>query len=128
MGKEEVPGHGTLQPHTGSCGAGNIGRIVALRGKALGMKVVAYDPFTTPERARQLDIELVADFDEVMSRADAITVHVPKTKDTIGLLNKATFEKARPGLLVINAARGGTVDADGRVQALGTGPVLGSCL
>ena len=109
-------------------GLGNIGRIVALRGKALGMKVIAYDPFTTPERARQLDIELVADFDEVMSRADAITVHVPKTKDTIGLLNKATFEKARPGLLVINAARGGIVDEDDLFEALESGQVGGAGL
>ena len=99
-------------------GRGTIGRIVALRGKALGMKVIAYDPFTTLERARKLDIELVADFDEVLARADAITVHVPKTKATVGLLNREAFAKARKGLLVINAARGGIVDEEARAPAL----------
>lgn len=109
-------------------GLGNIGRIVALRAKALGMKVVAYDPFTTPERARQLDIELVDNFDEVLGRADAITVHVPKTKDTLGLLNAAAFAKARKGLLVINAARGGIVDETDLLAALESGQVGGAAL
>jgi D-3-phosphoglycerate dehydrogenase len=109
-------------------GLGNIGRIVALRGKALGMKVIAYDPFTTLERARKLDIELVADFDEVLARADAITVHVPKTKDTVGLLNREAFAKARKGLLVINAARGGIVDEEALLEALESGQVGGAGL
>jgi len=109
-------------------GLGNIGRIAALRGKALGMKVVAYDPFTTQERARQLDIELLEDFDALLARADAITVHVPKTKDTVGLLNKETFAKTRPGLLVINAARGGIVDEDDLLEALESGQVAGAGL
>jgi len=109
-------------------GLGNIGRIVALRGKALGMKVVAYDPYTTAERARQLDIELLEDFDEVLSRADAITVHVPKTKDTIGLLGRDSFAKARKGLLVINAARGGIVDEEALLEALESGQVGGAAL
>ncbi len=109
-------------------GLGNIGRIVALRAKALGMKVVAYDPFTSLERAQQLDIELLEDFDEVLARADAITVHVPKTKDTIGLLNGEAFAKARKGLLVINAARGGIVDEGSLLEALESGQVGGAGL
>jgi len=109
-------------------GLGNIGRIVALRAKGLGMKVIAYDPFTSQERAQQLDIELVEDFDEVLTRADAITVHVPKTKDTIGLLNKETFAKVKPGLLVINAARGGIVDEEALLEALNSGQVGGAAL
>jgi len=109
-------------------GLGNIGRIVALRAKALGMQVVAYDPFTTQERARQLDIELLDDFDDILARADAITVHVPKTKDTVGLLNKAAFDKARDGLLVINAARGGIVDEADLLDALDSGKVGGAGL
>jgi D-3-phosphoglycerate dehydrogenase len=109
-------------------GLGNIGRIVALRGKALGMKVVAYDPFTTQERAHQLDIELLEDFDALLARADAITVHVPKTKDTVGLLDREAFAKARPGLLVINAARGGIVDEEALFEALESGQVAGAAL
>ena len=109
-------------------GLGNIGRIAALRAKGLGMKVIAYDPFTTHERAAKLDIELVEDFDEVIARADAITVHVPKTKDTIGLLNADTFAKCKPGLLVINAARGGIVDEAALLDALDSGKVGGAGL
>ncbi len=109
-------------------GLGNIGRIVAVRAKGLGMKVIAYDPYTTPERAAQLDIELVEDFDEMLSRADVITVHVPKTKDTTGLLGRKSFAKVRPGLLVVNAARGGIVDEDALLEALESGQVGGAAL
>ncbi len=109
-------------------GLGNIGRIVAVRAKGLGMKVIAHDPFTTPERAAQLDIELVTDFDEVLDRADAITVHVPKTNETTGLLGRDAFAKVRPGLLVINAARGGIVDEEALLEALENGQVGGAAL
>ena len=126
--KEKFQGMELFNRTLAVVGLGNIGRIVALRGKALGMKVIAYDPFMTLERAQKLDIELVADFDEVLARADAITVHVPKTKDTIGLLNRETFAKARKGLLVINAARGGIVDEEALLEALESGQVGGAGL
>jgi len=109
-------------------GLGNIGRNVAIRGKALGMKVIAYDPYTTPERAAHLDIELVEDFDEMLRRADVITVHVPKTKDTTGLLDREAFAKARDGVLIINAARGGIVDEQALLEALNSGKVGGAAL
>ena len=111
----------------GVLGLGNIGRIVALRGRGLGMKVVAYDPHISQEAAAKLDVELVG-FDEFLSRADAISVHVPKTKDTIGLLGAEAFEKARPGVLIVNAARGGIVDEAALLEALDSGKVGGAAL
>ena len=69
----------------GVIGLGNIGRIVAERARGLGMRVIAYDPFIAAEAAQTLDVELV-ELDELLARADAITVHVPQTKDTTGLL------------------------------------------
>ncbi|MEZ4216562.1 MAG: phosphoglycerate dehydrogenase [Myxococcota bacterium] len=111
----------------GVLGIGNIGRIVAQRAKGLGMKVVAFDPFVSAEAAARFDIELV-DLGELLSRADAITVHVPKTKDTTNLLGRAAFAKCRPGVLVINAARGGIVDEAALLEALESGQVGGAAL
>jgi D-3-phosphoglycerate dehydrogenase len=111
----------------GVVGAGNIGRIVCLRGVGLGMKVVVYDPFITAEAAARLGVELVS-FDELLERADVITVHVPKTKGTTGLLNKAAFAKCKDGVFVINAARGGIVDEEALLEALNSGRVAGAGL
>ena len=111
----------------GVIGLGNIGRIVALRGQGLGLKVVAYDPHIAVEAARRLDVELV-DYDELLSRADIITVHVPRTKETTGLLGAEAFQKTRPGVLVINAARGGIVDEAALLEALNDGRVGGAAL
>lgn len=111
----------------GVVGLGNIGRIVALRARGLGMKVVAFDPHISKERAAQLEVELV-EFDELLSRADAITVHVPKTKETTGILGREAFEKARHGVLIINAARGGIVDEEALLEALDSGQVGGAAL
>ncbi len=111
----------------GVVGAGNIGRIVCLRGAGLGMKVIVHDPFITPEAAAKLGAELVS-FDELLERADVITVHVPKTKGTTGLLNKAAFAKCKDGVFVINAARGGIVDEEALLEALDSGKVGGAGL
>jgi D-3-phosphoglycerate dehydrogenase len=111
----------------GVIGLGNIGRIVALRGQGLGLKVVAFDPHIAPEAARRLDVELV-DFEDLLSRADIITVHVPRTKETTGLLGAEAFKKTRPGVLVINAARGGIVDEAALLEALDDGRVGGAAL
>ncbi len=111
----------------GVIGLGNIGRIVALRGQGLGLKVVAFDPHIAPDAARRLDVELV-DFEELLSRADIITVHVPRTKETTGLLGAEAFRKTRPGVLVVNAARGGIVDEAALLEALDDGRVGGAAL
>lgn len=111
----------------GILGLGNIGRIVAQRAQGLGMRVIAYDPHISSELAAKLDVELV-DFDELLARADVISVHVPKTKETTGLLGRAAFAKAKPGVLVVNAARGGIVDEAALLEALEEGRVGGAAL
>jgi D-3-phosphoglycerate dehydrogenase len=111
----------------GVLGLGNIGRIVASRARGLGMRVVAYDPHIPEEVAQRLDVELV-DFDELLARSDALTVHVPRTKETTGLLGRAAFAKAKHGVLVVNAARGGIVDEAALLEALESGRVGAAAL
>jgi D-3-phosphoglycerate dehydrogenase len=111
----------------GVLGAGNIGRFVVSRAKGLGMKVIVHDPYLTPEAASRLEVERVS-LEEMMSRADIVTVHVPKTKETTGILGKKQFAMAKPGLLVINAARGGIVCEEALLEALESGQVGGAGL
>jgi len=106
-------------------GLGNIGRLVAGRAKGLGMKVIAYDPFLSETAKAAADVELVS-FEEMLTRADAISVHVPRTPETTGLLNDAAFAKVRPGVLIINAARGGIIDEAALLRALDAGHVGGA--
>ena len=109
----------------GIIGCGNIGAIVADRALGLRMHVVAFDPFLTPERAVQLGIEKV-DLDELLRRADFITLHTPLTDKTRNILNTETLAKAKRGVRVINCARGGLVDEKALVEALRTGQVSGA--
>lgn len=111
----------------GVVGLGNIGRIVASRAQGLGMKVIAFDPHLSPEVAQKLDVELVS-LDVLLARADAITIHVPKTKDTTGLLGREAFARAKRGVLLVNAARGGIVDEAALLEALNSGQVGGAAL
>lgn len=111
----------------GVIGLGNIGRIVANRAQGLGMKVIAYDPPIAPEAVAKLGVELVS-LEELFSRADAITVHVPKTKETTGILNAAAFALTRPGVLLVNAARGGIIDEADLLVALDAGQVGGAAI
>jgi len=111
----------------GVIGIGNIGRIVAQRAQGLGMRVIAYDPHISPEVAAKLDVERVA-LDELLARADAITVHVPKTKDTTGMLGREAFAKVKKGVLIVNAARGGIVDEAALLDALNASRVGGAAL
>ncbi len=111
----------------GLIGVGRIGRIVANRARGLGMKVIAADPYLNAEAAAQAEVELVT-FDELLERADAISLHVPKTKDTTGLLDRAALSKVKPEVLIVNAARGGIVDEDALLEALDEGRVGGAAL
>jgi D-3-phosphoglycerate dehydrogenase len=111
----------------GVIGLGNIGRIVAQRARGLGMKVVAYDPFLSADAASKLEVELL-DLDSLLERADALSIHVPRTPDTAGLLDRAAFAKAKPGVLVVNAARGGIVEEAALLEALDSGAVGGAAL
>ncbi|RMD82635.1 MAG: phosphoglycerate dehydrogenase [Candidatus Dadabacteria bacterium] len=111
----------------GIIGIGNIGSIVADRARGLKMKVIAYDPFITEEAAAKLGIELVP-LDELYARADFITVHTPLTDDTRGMIGDEAFAKMRPGVRIINCARGGIVDEAALARALESGKVAGAAL
>ena len=111
----------------GVVGLGRIGRIVASRAKGLGMKVVGHDPFLADGASLNLDVEMMS-FDALLERADIISVHVPRTKDTNGLLGRAAFAKTKPGVLVVNAARGGIIDEQALLEALESGQVGGAAL
>ena len=111
----------------GVVGLGNIGRIVADRAKGLRMKVIAYDPFLSAEAGTRAGVELVS-LDDLLARSDAITVHVPRTKDTVGLIGRKALKKVRSGVLLVNAARGGIVDEAALLEALEGGRVGGAGL
>ncbi len=104
----------------GLIGCGNIGALVAERALALKMKVLAYDPFLSPERAVKLGVEKV-DLEELLSRADAISLHTPLTDKTKNILSAEALAKTKHGVIVINAARGGLVDEQALRAALETG-------
>src|SRR5215208_3134865 len=111
----------------GVVGLGRIGRVVASRALGFEMKVVAFDPFVAPERLRDEGIEL-ASLEEVCERADFITVHSPLTPETRGLIGAREFARMKPGVLVINCARGGLVDERALYEAIKEGRVAGAAL
>ncbi|HVE00112.1 MAG TPA: phosphoglycerate dehydrogenase [Sphingomicrobium sp.] len=111
----------------GLIGCGNIGSIVADRAHGLKMKVVAYDPFLSPERAVELGVEK-AELDELLARADFITLHTPLTDQTRGILSREALAKTKPGVRIVNCARGGLIDEAALKDALESGHVAGAAL
>lgn len=111
----------------GIIGLGRIGALAAQRLAGFGVKLIAYDPFVTAARAQQLGVT-VATLDEVMAQSDFITIHIPKTPDTIGLIGAAQFELAKPTLRIVNCSRGGIIDEDALYDALSTGKIGGAAL
>jgi D-3-phosphoglycerate dehydrogenase len=109
----------------GIIGCGNIGSIVADRAHGLKMKVIAYDPFLSPERARDLGVEKV-EFDDLLKRADVISLHTPLTDKTRNIIDAAALARARKGVRVVNCARGGLVDEQALRAALDSGHVAGA--
>ena len=111
----------------GILGLGRIGVLVAERLSAFGMRVMAYDPYVPPARAAQLGVRL-ASLDEVLNEADFITVHLPKNAETIGLLGDKELHLVKPGVRIVNAARGGIVDEQALLLALREGRVAGAAI
>ena len=109
----------------GVIGAGNIGGIVCDRARGLKMKVVAYDPFLGEEKAEKMGVEKV-ELDELLKRADFITLHVPFTKQTANILSRENLAKTKKGVRIINCARGGLVDEEALAEALKSGHVAGA--
>ena len=106
----------------GVVGLGRIGQLVAQRLAAFGAHITAYDPYVSQARAAQLGIELLP-LDELLGRADFISVHLPKTKETAGLLGKENLAKTKPGVIIVNAARGGLIDEQALADAITSGHV-----
>jgi D-3-phosphoglycerate dehydrogenase / 2-oxoglutarate reductase len=109
----------------GVVGLGRIGALVAQRALAFGMRLCAYDPYVSADRARHMGVELMA-LDDLVAEADFITIHLPKTAETAGLFGRDLLAKAKPGLRIVNAARGGIVDEEALAEALGDGRLGGA--
>ncbi|CAB1070159.1 D-3-phosphoglycerate dehydrogenase (EC [Olavius algarvensis Delta 1 endosymbiont] len=125
--KKKLQGREVYRKILGVIGMGKIGAIVADRARGLRMHVVVHDPFVTPEQIEKAGFEPVS-LEQLFKRADYITVHVPKFKDTIGLLDKSAFDQMKDGVMIINCARGGIVDEADLNQAIHSGKVAGAAL
>jgi D-3-phosphoglycerate dehydrogenase / 2-oxoglutarate reductase len=121
---EGVELHGKV---LGVVGLGRVGALVAQRALSFGMRLAAYDPYVSRERARQMGVELM-DLEELVRTADFLTVHLPKTAETMGIIGKDLLAQAKRGLRIVNTARGGIVDEDALAWAVGEGIVAGAGL
>ncbi len=125
--KKKLQGREIYNKVLGVVGFGNIGAIVADRARGLKMRVAVYDPNVTAERIEKAGHEYVS-LEELYAIADYITIHVPKMKSTIGLLNKSAFKQMKDGVMIINCARGGIVDEADLYEAITSGKVAGAAL
>ena len=114
-----------LDKVVGVVGLGRIGQLAAERLAGFGMKIIAYDPYVGPTRAGQMGVKLVS-LDELLAESDFITVHLPKTAETMGLIGAEALTKVKPTVRIINAARGGIVDEQALADALSEGRVAGA--
>ncbi|HEY1829767.1 MAG TPA: phosphoglycerate dehydrogenase, partial [Acidimicrobiales bacterium] len=121
---EGVELHGKV---LGVVGLGRAGSLVAQRAHAFGMELIGFDPFVSPERARAMGVRLVT-IEELVGEADFVSIHTPKTPETIGLFGADLLAKAKPGIRIINTARGGIVDEEALAEAIRNGIVAGAGL
>ncbi|HWL66383.1 MAG TPA: phosphoglycerate dehydrogenase, partial [Actinomycetota bacterium] len=112
----------------GIVGLGRVGTLVAQRASAFGMRLCAYDPYVTPGRAAQMGVDLVETVGELCRRADFITIHLPKTPETVGIIGERELRDVQPGVRIVNTARGGLIDEDALVDALRDGRVAGAAI
>ncbi len=125
--KKKLQGREIFEKVLGVIGYGKIGAIVANRARGLKMQVIIHDPYVTSEQIDKDGYKSVS-LDELYRTADYITVHVPKIEETTGLINRAAFEKMKPGVMVINCARGGIVNESDLYEAIKEGKVAGAAL
>jgi D-3-phosphoglycerate dehydrogenase len=111
----------------GIVGLGRVGALVAQRALAFGMHLVAYDPYVSADRARHMSVELMS-LEDLVATADFVTIHLPKTPDTIGLFGADLLAKVKPGIRIVNTARGGIIDEDALAEAIRSGRVQGAGL
>src|ERR687891_251000 len=112
----------------GIVGLGRVGTLVAQRASAFGMHLVAYDPYVSPHRASQMGVELLPTVEEVCRRSDFVTIHLPRTPDTIGIIGAEALQAAKPGIRIVNTARGGLIDEGALIAALSDGRVAGAAV
>jgi len=112
----------------GILGLGKIGQQVARKATGLGMHVVAYDPVVSKERFRELGVERMESLDDLYAKSEFLTLHAPRTPETLGMLNKEAFAKMRDGVRIINAARGALIVDDDLIEAVKSGKVAGAAL
>ncbi len=125
--KKSITGHELYGKTLGVLGLGKIGREVAKRMKAFGMEILGFDPFVNAPAAEKLGVTL-GEVDEICKRADVITVHTPLNKDTRGLIDARRIGLMKPGVLLVNCARGGIIDETALVEGLQAGKVAGAAL
>ncbi len=111
----------------GVVGLGRVGKLVAQRALAFGMRLLAYDPFVSPDRGRQMSVDLVP-LPKLMAESDFVTIHLPKTAETVGLLDRDMLGLAKRGVRIVNTARGGIVDEEALAWAITEGIVAGAAL
>ena len=125
--KKKLQGREIYNKVLGIIGLGKIGSIVADRARGLKMQVIVHDPYIPDEQIEKAGFEAVS-VEDLYHRADYMTVHVPKLKDTLGLINKKAFDQMKDGVMIINCARGGIVDEADLNEALKSGKVAGAAL
>ncbi len=125
--RSKFTGNELYQKTLGIIGLGKIGQRVAAIAKTVGMKIVAYDPFASEQLAKDLGVEL-GTLDRIYAEADFITLHVPKTKETAGMINQKTFAKMKKGVRIINCARGGIINEPDLIEAVKSGQVGGAAI
>jgi D-3-phosphoglycerate dehydrogenase len=126
--RSKLSGTELYEKTLGVLGFGRIGQLVAARMRGFGMKVVAYDPFVTEERYRELGVEQAASPEELYGRADFITLHLPRTPETRGILNAVAFAQMKDGVVIVNCARGELIVDEDLQAAIDAGKVAGAGL
>lgn len=121
---EGVELHGKV---LGVVGLGRVGALVAQRAAAFGMRLIAFDPYVSADRARQMGVEMLA-LEDVFAQADFITIHLPKTPETTGLVGAELLAAAKPGVRIVNTARGGIIDEKALAESISDGTVAGAAL
>lgn len=116
-----------LDKTLGIVGLGNIGGLVAQRARAFGMRLIGHDPFVSPERARELGVEMMS-LDELVAESDFLTLHLARTPETVGLMNTERLTLAKPTLRIINVARGGIIDEADLATAIEKGVIAGAAI
>ena len=125
--KKQLKGRELFNKTLGLIGSGKIGRIVADRAKGMKMKVIVYDPYIKPQTIEGLDCEPVS-LDELLQRADYITIHTPRTDETADMINGKTIAQMKKGAMLINCARGGIVNEEDLYEALKSGHLAGAAM